>query len=80
MALAMLATAGTAQTATVYTTTSDGSLKLSKTAVPVQPGESLANRKLLFGTSVEHQTIEGFGFALTYGITCKSVWIKHRFS
>lgn len=66
MALAMLATAGTAQTATVYTTTSDGSLKLSKTAVPVQPGESLANRKLLFGTSVEHQTIEGFGFALTY--------------
>ena len=56
----------TAQTATVYTTTADGNLKLSKASVTVDPGKSSASKKLLFSTSVEHQTIEGFGFALTY--------------
>ena len=66
MVFFLLATQMTAQTATVYTTTSDGSLKLSKEVVAVQSGKSLADKQLLFNTSVKYQTIEGFGFALTY--------------
>ena len=66
MVFFLLATQMTAQTATVYTTTSDGSLKLSKEVVAVQSGKSLADKQLLFNTSVKYQTIEGLGFALTY--------------
>ena len=83
MAFLLFVTEVTAQTATVYTTTSDGSLGLSKTTVPVQAGKSSESKKLLFDTSRERQTIEGFGFALTYAscynLMKMSKTNRHRF-
>ena len=59
----------TGNVATIYTTTSDGSRLLSKTAAGVNSGESMAPTTIQIDPSKTFQTIDGFGFAITYS-TC----------
>ena len=55
--------------ATIYTTTGDGSQKLDKTASAIFNGTNMAPSTILVDPSQTYQTMDGFGFAITYS-TC----------
>jgi glucosylceramidase len=55
--------------ARVFTTTADGTYKLEQSSVPVYSGSNMAPTTIEVDLSSHNQTIDGFGFALTYS-TC----------
>lgn len=55
--------------ATIYTTTGDGTRKLDKTLSAVFTGTNMAPSTILVDPSQTYQTMDGFGFAITYS-TC----------
>lgn len=52
--------------ATIYTTTGDGTLKLEKTASEITTGSNMAPSTIIVDPSQTFQTMDGFGFAITY--------------
>lgn len=52
--------------ATIYTTTGDGTLKLEKTASEITTGTNMAPSTIIVDPSQTFQTMDGFGFAITY--------------
>ena len=55
--------------ATVYTTTADGRFKLTKSTVAITTGQNMAPSTLEVNPAETYQTMDGFGFAITYS-TC----------
>jgi glucosylceramidase len=55
--------------ATVFTTTADGLYSLSQTSATINTGTNMAPTTLQLNPSKTYQTMDGFGFALTYS-TC----------
>lgn len=58
-----------ANVATVYTTTADGVQRLTKTTPDVFTGTNMAPSTILIDPTQNYQTMDGFGFAITYS-TC----------
>lgn len=59
----------TGNVATIYTTTADGRFKLSKTTAAIATGQNMAPSTLEVNPAETYQTMDGFGFAITYS-TC----------
>jgi glucosylceramidase len=55
--------------ATVFTTTADGLYSLTQTSATINTGTNMAPTTLQINPSKTYQTMDGFGFALTYS-TC----------
>ena len=55
--------------ATIYTTTASGSSQLTKSASELFTGTNMAPSTILVDPSQQYQTMDGFGFAITYS-TC----------
>lgn len=59
----------TGHVATLYTTTADGSNLLAKSASAIFNGTNMAPSTILIDPTTEYQSMDGFGFAITYS-TC----------
>lgn len=55
--------------ATIYTTTADGSMRLEKSTSAIFSGNNMAPSTILLDKSKTYQSMDGFGFAITYS-TC----------
>ena len=59
----------TGNVATIYTTTGSGTQLLEKSASEIFTGTNMAPSTILVDPTQQHQTMDGFGFAITYS-TC----------